>query len=104
MCETAQNEIDAVIADVTGMTGVGAGETVWVYGEVVWMHGGEFTFQPEGGRVVGLTTSLVRRFRDGESSMFLIELPYAMARGLGIDAHKVEGHRLERLRGRCRRY
>ncbi|MBV9217365.1 MAG: hypothetical protein JO053_14445 [Acidobacteria bacterium] len=91
--------LEAAIAEATGINPSLDADTVWVYGEVGWMYKGQFDLE---GRTV--TTSMVKRFRDGDSAMFLVEMPRAMARVLGLEGLIVTGYKLERLKGQCTKF
>jgi hypothetical protein len=96
-------DISEIIAEFTGVRG-GERATVWLYGEVLWVHTQHFDFEAERhGRtkqVQIITSPLVKRYRDGEGSMFLIEIPRTMAEVLKIEDFVLDGPELERFKGR----
>jgi hypothetical protein len=96
--------IDDAIAEVTGLAG-GEVETVWVYGVAFWCQAGRMVFSVDGGtEPVTLVTSLITRYRDGESSHFLVELPRPMAEVLGIDKYALDEKAVEAKMRNCERF
>jgi hypothetical protein len=96
-------DISEIIAEFTGVRGVERA-TVWLYGEVLWVHTQHFDYEAERhGRtkqVQIITSPLVKRYRDGEGSMFLIEIPRTMAEVLKLEDFVLDGPELERFKGR----
>ena len=93
---TATSAVDAAIREATGFTGE-ACETVWVYGRALWCYLGRMEFQPEGSaKAVTIATRLIKRYRDGDSSCFLVEMPRHMASTLEIEGCVLDGEDLKR--------
>lgn len=82
-------DIDAAIAEITHVTGQGSGEPCWFYGQMNWADYPAFDFTVTRGKEwkqVKLMADQVRRYQDGEGSMFfLIEMPAYMAVILEIE-------------------
>lgn len=98
-----QFEIENAIADVTGLASGAAetGETVWIYGQVLWTTHPLFRFVACRGREtreVKLMADQVTRYRDNESAFFLIELSRTMATALGLDGMILTAEELARLK------
>lgn len=108
------SHIRKAIAELTG-TRVADGpvETVWVYGEVMWIKFTSFEFEcePPDSRFQisdsGLKTRLrpkavniipgqVTRYRDGGTPMFLIEMSRTMAKVLEIEQYVLGPEELKR--------
>lgn len=95
------DEIDNAIAELTGITGNGSGGTVWVYGEYKGASEHVTKFEASRGRrtmFVEIMNRQVKRYRDGETSLFLIEMPSVMAKVLGLEEFVLDDAELERLR------
>lgn len=93
--------IQKAIAEVTGVRAEDIG-TVWVYGEILWAKLGSFAFEAERPasrlkpKAVNLIPGQVTRYRDGGTSMFLIEMPRAMAKVLDIEEYVLTPEELKR--------
>jgi hypothetical protein len=80
--------IDRAIAELTHVTGTHAGQPVWVYGEMLWADPTAFNFiviRNKAAKQVTIITSSVKRFRDAETSFFLIEMSSMMAHILEVE-------------------
>jgi hypothetical protein len=106
---TTSTEIENAIAGITRVTGQGVLAPVWVYGQMLWGDhpSAEFAietpreFTATRGRAtktVSLMVDQVKRYRDGETAFFLIELPHTMAAALGIEDFILPLGELDRLR------
>jgi hypothetical protein len=105
--ETNEDRTEAgYFGDHRGVYGVRGVEraTVWLYGEVLWVHTQHFDYEAERrGRtkqVQIITSPLVKRYRDGEGSMFLIEIPRTMAEVLKLEDFVLAAEEVERFKGR----
>lgn len=95
------SELDKAIAAVTRVTGQAGGEPVWVYAQMLWGDhpSAEFTvMRGTHWKRVTLMVDQVKRYRDGETSYFLIQMPHTMAAALGIEDLILPLGELERLR------
>lgn len=84
----ASTELDKAIAAVTRVTGQTGSEPVWVYAAMLWGDhpSAEFTvMRGQHWKRVTLMVDQVKRYRDGETSYFLIQMPHTMAAALGIE-------------------
>lgn len=93
--------VQQAIAEVTQVTGNHAGGTVWIYGQMKWAEQPDFEFEACRRRTtkrVRLMANLVKRYRDGESQFFLIELPLAMALALELRDLVLPPDELERMK------
>lgn len=95
-------EIENAIAEITNVLGKREDvETVWIYGQMMWATVPDFEFEASRGRTVKkvrLMAEQVKRYRDGESNLWLIELPATMATVLGLDDLILPPDELERLK------
>lgn len=95
-------EIENAIAEITGLTADNRQlSTVWIYGQMMWATVPDFEFEASRGRTVKkvrLMAEMVKRYRDGESNLWLIELPQTMATALGLDDLVLPPNELERLK------
>ena len=85
---TTSTEIDKAIAAVTHVTGQDGGAKCWVYAQMLWGDhpSAEFTvMRGTHWKRVTLMVDQVKRYRDGETSYFLIQMPHTMAAALGIE-------------------
>lgn len=97
--------LDTAIDELTGVTGNHAGESVWIYGEMVWgtPHIFEFIVIHEALKVrechekkVSITSNLVKRYRDGGTPFFLINMSSMMAHILDVEQFILSPEELER--------
>jgi len=104
---TTSTEIDKAIAADTHVTGQDGGAKCWVYGQMVWgdhpsaefdIKAPQFTAtRATHWKRITLMVDQVKRYRDGDSAFFLIELPYTMAAALGIETLILTMAELKRL-------
>lgn len=102
MTETSQ--LSTAIDELTNVTGKHAGEPVWIYGEMVWAAPISFDFIAIRGKLftqVRLMTDQVRRYRDGETNLFLIEISSITASVLGLEDYLLGPGEIETKKKSC---
>ncbi|MBK8468130.1 MAG: hypothetical protein IPL32_20345 [Chloracidobacterium sp.] len=88
------------IDEITHVSGVSVA-MVWIYGQMVWAELPAFRFIALRGRQqleVSLMAGQVKRYRDGESQFFLIEMPLGMAIALDLTEFVLPPDELERMK------
>lgn len=93
-----RQEIDSVIRELTGVRGDDGQEPVWIYGQCKWTYGDRMDFAVERNlkkRVITLMNGQIRRYREGESAMFLVSIPKPMAAAMNIEAFVLTAEELE---------
>lgn len=84
---TATAAVREAIDEITQVTGHHSGGMVWIYGQMLWAELPAFRFIALRGRrqlEVSLMAGQIKRYRDGESQFFLVEMPLGMAIALDL--------------------
>src|SRR4051812_1220006 len=95
---------ETAIAELTNVKGSPAEEPVWIYGEMIWGHPVSFQLEATRGLLtkrVRLMTGQVKRYREGDSKFFLVQVSAVTARILEIEEFLLSPQELEQRKRHC---